>query len=107
AGIDHRDAARLPVALIGHIEHQQILGRRRRYDRMQTAVRELEMKTLAGYAQHHAIEAFVILELAESLQVESGLIHDVGASQIRHGPRDTKMSMHGQDSFLVSGQSTK
>jgi hypothetical protein len=60
---------------------------------MLARARELEVVGAAGHAEHHAVEAVVVLEAIENVQPQAAAVHLHGAREIADRPRDAQMGV--------------
>src|SRR3954468_23272637 len=67
---DHAVDGPAPLALVGQIEHQQVVGGRRAARDVTALAGEFQMIGGARLAQNHAVESTMVLERTERLQTE-------------------------------------
>jgi hypothetical protein len=95
ASAQHPRAGRLPLSWSRDVENQQIFGRRRRQDRMDSMMRELEVVTQTFEPEHHTVESIMILKAANDAEAETATVHRRGFLEISDGPGDSEMMRHG------------
>jgi hypothetical protein len=105
AAFDHPPGCRLPFDRIRHIEDEQIVLRRRRTGRMPAGARELQMIGCAVVTDHHAVEAVMILEVAEKLEAQPIGIEADDRFQLvgRAGDPELRYGVHAGPTSIIAG----
>src|SRR6266568_1607386 len=68
-GCEHASTTGFPFRLVGKVEHQQMILRRRCADVVSPLGRELQMVGLVGVSEDDAIEAVMVVKLGEYREV--------------------------------------
>lgn len=68
---------------------------------MGAAISEFEMITCAGKAEHHSVEAVVIVKMTNPDKPEARPVHCIASGKIADGPGYPEMCVHSGDSLLL------
>jgi hypothetical protein len=89
---EHASTTGFPLTLIGQVEHQQVILRRRCADVVSALGREFQMVGLLGGSKDDAVEAMVVFKLGEGGEAKPCGIHLSNGSQMVSGAGDAEHS---------------
>jgi len=91
----HIEARGLPLSWLPCVEDCQVFVGRFRENWMTSAVCEFKVIVRTGLAQHDAVEAVVVLEVADDGQSKAAAVHDLRLREVADRASDPKVVWHG------------